>query len=50
MSAGKGSKPRPIDRKQWDNSKLWHNINKKKLKESTQEVLKVTKKAGDEHI
>lgn len=29
MSAGKGSKPRPIDRKGWEESKLWDNIEKK---------------------
>ena len=28
--AGKGDKPRPIDRKGWDKSKLWENIEKKK--------------------
>lgn len=28
--AGKGDKPRPIDRKAWDKSKLWVNIDKKK--------------------
>lgn len=27
---GKGSKPRPIDRKAWDNSKLWQNFKKGK--------------------
>ena len=27
---GKGSKPRPIDRKGWESSKLWDNIDKKK--------------------
>ena len=30
MSAGKGGKPRPIDRKAWDNSKLWENLKKGK--------------------
>jgi hypothetical protein len=29
---GKGSKPRPIDRKAWDNSKLWGNLKKDKNK------------------
>ncbi len=29
---GKGSKPRPIDRKAWDNSKLWDNLKKDKNK------------------
>lgn len=23
---GKGDRPRPIDRKAWDNSKLWENL------------------------
>lgn len=27
---GKGSNPRPIDRKAWDNSKLWENLKKGK--------------------
>ena len=26
----KGDKPRPIDRKGWDESKLWENLDKKK--------------------
>ena len=30
--AGKGSKPRPIDRKGWEESKLWDNLKKKKEK------------------
>lgn len=30
MSAGKGDKPRPVDRKGWEESKLWKNIEKKK--------------------
>ena len=34
MSAGKGSKPRPICQKGWDSSKLWDNLKKKKEKES----------------
>jgi hypothetical protein len=28
--AGKGSKPRPVDRKKWDESPLWDNLKKKK--------------------
>ena len=33
MSAGKGDKPRPIDRKGWETSKLWDNIDKKKVEQ-----------------
>ena len=27
---GKGDRPRPIDRKGWESSKLWENMKKKK--------------------
>lgn len=30
MSAGKGDKPRPVDRKGWEESKFWENLEKKK--------------------
>jgi len=45
MSAGKGDKPRPIDRKGWENSKLWDNIDKKKLEQAQKEGrIKILKK------
>jgi len=29
--AGKGDKPRPVDRKGWEESKLWQNLEKKRI-------------------
>jgi hypothetical protein len=33
MSAGKGDKPRPVDQKGWEESKLWDHIADKKRKQ-----------------
>lgn len=54
MSAGKGSKPRPIDRKAWDNSKLWDNLKKgkseKELKrELAESGIEILTGLGDEN-
>jgi hypothetical protein len=32
-SAGKGDRPRPVDKEKWENSPLWDNLKKKKSKE-----------------
>jgi hypothetical protein len=44
MSAGKGDRNRVQDRKSWENSKLWASIDKKKLLESTQQIIEIKQK------
>ena len=41
---GKGSAQRARDEKSWQNSVLWHNIDKKNLLESTQEIIELKQK------
>ena len=39
--AGKGDKARPVDRKKWDEAEYWKELEKRKNKESRDEVRKV---------
>ena len=38
--AGKGSDPRPVDRKKWDEAEYWKNLKKRKKAVKTHEKAK----------